>query len=59
MPGAGGAAMPAVDEDRFLYWPVLIAFGCPILCVFIWSGALFSAPWPSVRIVLQFIIWRV
>jgi hypothetical protein len=51
--------MPAIDEDRFLYWPVLIAFSCPILCVFIWSDALFSAPWPSVSIVLQFIIWRV
>jgi hypothetical protein len=31
----------AASEDHFLYWPVLVAFGCPIVCVMIWSGIFF------------------
>jgi hypothetical protein len=31
----------AESEDRFLYWPVFVAFGCPVVCVMIWSGIFF------------------
>jgi hypothetical protein len=35
--------MPAVDEDRFLYWPVATAVACAVAVVLAWANLFFGS----------------